>query len=391
MTCPKCNAVFKARGARSEDEDIPDAEFDDEEPTRARSRRQRDDDDDEDRRPSRRDSDSRSRRRRDDDDNRPVRRRPERDDEERPRSRRRDDDEDDRPRGRSRRKKRVNPLLIILPVGGGVLLVIAIISYFAFFRGSSPFGGVLGGGDVPQSDMVAWAPAETTSAVYLDYAVLNKHPAVDKDNMFGLGKVPRYGLQASEVQAVFHADNMFDGVTVIRTTGPLDQATMDRVVRTNSGVQATANGKTYYRLPNGRVLYKGGDRLLVVASREPILTQRLGNDEGKVVVSSKMRDYLSRASGELWAAKIAGTGTFTINGEPVEGTIASITFSGDFIEQVRETTFVNGSAADRVVPQLRNQPDTTVSTSGSTLTIKTRRRSDFPGGVSLMEFLGSNW
>lgn len=382
VTCPECKAVFKARGT--------DDEIDDE-PERPRSRR-RDDDDRDDRRPGSRNSDRRSRPRRgDDDDDRPRRRRPARDDDavdDRPRSRRRRDDdyEDDRPRDRNRRKKRINPLLIILPVSGGALLVIAVICYFAFFRGSS----LLGGGNVPQSDMVAWAPADATGMVYLDYAALSKHPAVDKDNMFGLGKVPRYGLDPAEVQGVFHAGDTFGGVMVIRTTGALDQATMDRVVRANSGTQANANGKTYYRLPNGGALYKGGDRLLVVASREGTLTQRLGSDEGKVVVSSTMRDFLSRASGDIWSITTAGKGSYTINGEPVEGTVASVTLSGDFVERTSETTFLNGSAADRVAPQLRNQPDTQVSASGRTLKVTTRHRSDFQK-IMLMEFTMGHW
>jgi hypothetical protein len=376
ITCPKCKTAFSAPG----EDDLPDAVLVDEpEPKSRRSGRRADDEDDDrprvDRKPRPVDDDK--------DDDRPRSRRRSREDDEedeRPRSRRSRRDDDDRPA--RRKKKRLNPLLIILPIAA-VLLFIAIgLGVYFFALG--------GGGSVPQPDLMAWAPAESTTATYLDYQALRNNPNVDQTQAFGLGRVPLYGLDPGQVDAVLLTGEVFSGVRVIRLkTG--DAAAIDRAIASQGGQEVKVGGKSTFRTQKV-TLYRASDRLLVASDDPDYLAKRIGNDEGKVIVSSRLKEFLGRASGTIWNARVvAKNGTMTINGEQVEGAMTCVTLNGGRGERVVETLFADTAAAARAADKA-NAAYTQVnigqvSRSGRRVTA----RLPAEGNVSMMEFIHGLW
>jgi hypothetical protein len=282
---------------RKRPDELPDAEFVDDEDDRPPVRRRDDEDDD---RPR-----ARRRPRDEEDDDRP-----------RSRSRRDDDDEDDRPKDRGRRgrddeeedvppppprrrkKKQNKGLLIGLLAGAAALLFCCgggSVLYFA-----DPFGWFGGA----SSDMLAWAPADSQAVMYMDVDGMSRLPEAKDQLHVKNTDVARYGIRTDEVAAVLGAGRSHPmggdpEVTVVQLKAAANQSA---IVAASGGTEATAGGKKYYRTRTGGGLYFPSSRLVVITQAESILTARLGKDEGKVVISEDLRAATRRGDGLVWIA-----------------------------------------------------------------------------------------
>ena len=297
------------RGSRRRDDDEDDdrprsrrgRDADDDE--RPRSRRRRDDDEDEERPVSRRG-------RVDDDDDRPRSRRdPDEDeDDERPRGRKarvtaRDDGDDDgdtreRRRRRNGRSKKNKRLLIGLIIG---------VAAFLFWRVGAVlyFAGILGGG--ASSDMLAWAPADSQSIMYVDVEAADKVDELRNELKADALHMGKHGIKREDVSAVLGAGRISGmggepDVMVIKLRASADK---NAIINSVGGTKATAGDKEYYKTRAGGALYFPSDRMVVISKNERAVTGRLGKDEGKVVITDDLRDVASRGDGIVW---IASTG-----------------------------------------------------------------------------------
>jgi len=306
-------------------------------------------------------------RRHDDDDDRPRRdrRRDEVDEDDRPRSRYRDED-DDRPR--KRRRGRFNPLWIILPVGGAIaLLVLGVVLYVFVLDGGA--GG-------PPNDMLAWAPADATHVVFIDYAVLKNNPDLARTPLNGLDRINMYGLDPGEMDSLLHATGGNVGsVTVVRATTSLEP---DRVLQKLGGrgnVRAlTASGKTYYQVSGQGYVYFPSPRMMVVAHNQKVLTERIGTTEGTVLVSADLKKQLGRASGHALSVNVPRPGTMTVNGDKVRSVVKYVRVVNDRVERTSEIDYEDPNASGRVYEQARsatNSPGVTsrATRSGNRVTI----------------------
>jgi hypothetical protein len=230
--------------------------------------------------------------------------------EEAPRTRRRkrrdDDSEDERPRrSRNRTKKeRRGPLIallagvaaLLLLCGGGTALV-----YFA-----DPFGWRGGGAS---SDMLAWAPADTQSVVYIDVEAAQKTDEL-RNELLLAGDPSRFGVRSDQIAEMVGANRDSGGflgllgepeVLVIRLNRDADRKA---ILAATGGREAAAGGKKYYQTNTGGGLYFASDRLIVITRSESTLTGLLPKDEGKVVVSEDLRAAAKRANGTVAVANV---------------------------------------------------------------------------------------
>jgi hypothetical protein len=364
----------KSRRDEDDDEDRPaargkrvEAEDDD----RPRSRSRRDEDDDEDRPPARNkrveeDEDDRPRRsrRRDEDEDEDDRPRVRRDYDDDPPSRSRRSDDDDR---RPRRRKKKRGLLLLLLIGGpaAAVVIIGIVLYF----------NLLGGGGPPK-DMLAWAPSDSTTITYIDYAALRRHRTDGGPE----GGMPIHGVHPRDIESTMQADGGEGTVMVIKTTYPMDR---EKVLSSAlNGINTfrqsrTANGKTYYELFTGEYVYFASDRMLVHSRSQSAITSRLGRDEETVNISPEMKSLFSRTQGDAWSIKTAGRGTYTHNGSRVESSVGWVRVSGDTITTGGEITFESESAAqvayDQAMAAQIPNGTKSVSKSGRRVTVKFTR------------------
>lgn len=292
-------------------DDIPEAEIIDDDPPKAK--RRRDPEDDRPRsKPNRRasanlDDDvprSRQRRDKDEEDERPSRKksRAEVDDDT-------DEEDDISPRRRTRKSAKSHKTLVLalasvaavlfLLCGGGALM------YFL-----NPFG-ILGGG--PPSEMLAWAPANSQSIVYMDVDAARK---VDEFNTSARvpGDSAKLGIVSNDIESVMLASQGGGGlfglmggdpeVTVIKLKANADQP---KIINSAGGKEATVNGKKYYKTQSGGGLYFPSGRIVVATRMESVLMTRLQNDEGKVVITDDLRSASKRADGLMSVVSVGAS------------------------------------------------------------------------------------
>lgn len=346
-----------------------------EDPPRASRRR---DEDEADERPP-----ARSKRVEEDDEDRPraqIKRDEDEEDDRPRRSRRRDEEEDDRPRvrrdyedddrpsrSRPRRTRKKRGLLLLLLIGGpaAAVVIVGIVLYFNLF-----------GGGGPPKDMLAWAPSDSTTITYVDYAALRRH----RTERGPEGGTPIHGVHPRDIESTMQADGGDGTVMVIKTTYPMDREKIlsAAVSGVNNFRQSrTVNGKTYYELFRGEYVYFASDRILVHTRKESAITSRLDRDEGTVNISPEMKSLFSRTQGDAWSIKTAGRGTYTHNGNRVESSVSWVRVSGDTITTGGEITFESESAAQIAYDQAMSAqiPNGTksVSKSGRRVTVKFTR------------------
>jgi hypothetical protein len=370
---------------RTPPEELPVAEFVDEEDDLPRSRA----------------------RRGDDEDNRPRARRERRDDE----------DADRAPRRRSKRKANKGLLIglvagaaaLALCGGGGALL------YFA-----DPFG-MFGGAS---GDMLAWAPADSQAVMYMDVQGMSRLPEVKDQLHVKNTDTAKYGIRGDEVSAVLGAGRTGGmgsdpEVLVVRLNSSADQ---NALIAANGGQSATAGGRTYYKTRTGGGLYFPSSRLVVITQSESILTARLGRDEGKVVIGEDLRAATKRGDGLVWMAmsgqaaeqadfigKIVGManmfgagGPFAPGGPPPRPTkprssVMAMNASGSTATIRFESTYDNSEVARKMADDLKRALDANkakieagstfdVSSSGATVTLRVsgpvnKKAGGFPFGL----------
>jgi hypothetical protein len=296
-------------------------------PDRPSARRRREDDED--------DRPRRPRARREDDEDRPKSRR--REDDDRPASRRRRDD-GDRPR-KKRAARRFSPLVlfVVLPVGG--LLVAGII-------GLVVWAFVADRGKGPSNDLLAWAPADTSSVTYLEYGYLRGIPQVNNSAVARLDEIRLYGLDPAEVATLLRAEGPGGPVVALKATGPIDR---DRVLQKLSGTARTLTegGKTYHEVPGHGYAYFPSPDVMVVARNQKALTDRLGKTEGKVVAPDDVQKVLGRLSGHAYTVSINRGGVMTHNGERLRAKASSVRIVNGQVDHSGELEFEDGPAAQR--------------------------------------------
>ena len=276
-----------------------------------------------------------SRRRRDDEDDRPRRSRA-----------RRDDDEDARPQKRRRedrpRKRRLNPLWIILPIGGVVVLVlIGVLLYVSV-------GGGRGG---PPKDMLAWAPSDTHNLTFVEYGHLRAIPELNQ-GVGGFNDVRLHGLEPGEVVSILRAEGSAGAVTVLKATGPIDRTDYLKKVYRGAPIRSlTANGKAYYEVPGQGFVYLAAPNLLVVVRNQKALTDRLDRDEGSVVVPDDVKKYFGRTNGHAYSIAVVRGGSLTWNGERMLAMARSVRVAGGQVDRWAEMEFQDPGAAQRAYDQ----------------------------------------
>jgi hypothetical protein len=359
---------------KSSVQDLPAAEFVDDEDHRPKPRRRNDDEDD---RP-------RSRRRDSDDGDRPLSRRGPRDEDDeddRPRRRRgrdEDEDEEDRPAGRRARgvdaeddeevpprarkqKKKGNKALLIALVAGTVAVLLCggggALLYFL-----DPFG-LFGGAS---SDMLAWMPADTQMIEGMDAAEVAKSPKALAAVRQDVRDVESLGIKLEDMSFVMQGKKGKQGtaeVTVVRLKAA---AQKDQIAKAAGGTEATANGKQYFKTRSGGAIYFPSNKMLVLARSEYGLTGLLQKEEGKVVISEDLRAVVKRADGQLWAAAVGpdagmfggGAGAFGAPGVGAppapKSMLMAAKLAGDEANIKMELTFADAETAKKAAEQIES-------------------------------------
>jgi len=316
------------------------------------------------------------------------------------------DDEYDRLRRRRRRaKKKGNGLLIGLIAGAVALLFLCGGGAVVYF---DPFGLRRGPGS---DEMLAWAPADSQSIIYVDADAARNVDDMHND-MLLTGDTNRFGIRSEDVSSVVGANRGGGGLFGLLGEPDVMAVKLNRsadrkgIIDACRGREATSAGKTYYQTQGGGGLYFASDRLVVIAKVESTLTGLLQKDAGKIVVSDDLKAATKRADGLIAVVSVGqaaqgsdilgvmavqmpqfGPGGFNPAGPIVSGpvaraTIMSMKVSGNKGTMRFETTYDSPESARRVADDLRrnlgqNRPAITdmesfnVTQSGSTVTLTT--------------------
>jgi len=320
-----------------------------------------------------------------------------------------DGDEDGETRGRRRqrggRKKKNKGLLIGLIIGTAALLFLGVVGVILYFA------GLFGGG--ASSDMLAWAPADSQSVMYIDVEAADKVDELRNEMKVDSLHTAKHGIKREDISAVLGAGHISGmggepDVMVIKLRGSADK---NAIINSVGGTKATAGDKEYYKTRTGGALYFPSDRMVVISKNENAVTGRLGKDEGKVVIADDLRAFAKRGDGIVW---IASTGQAAEQGDFIgmmsamvnmgamigpggkgfgpggpdfakpsraKSTAMSMKVSGNTASVRFESTYDNADGAKKIADDLRRSIDVIkskgdpgtevdISSSGATVTLK---------------------
>ena len=334
VTCPQCGHAFKTTEdaaeldpapppppatKRAKQEELAEAEIvDDEEDDRPRAKKRRGEDDEEVARP-------RAKKRRDDDDDEEV------DDEPAPRRKAKKTSATKKPR-RVLLLAIGLPLLLLLLVGGGFLV-----------------SSLLGGG--APSDMLAWAPSNTSAVRGIKFAKFDGNPALRKSAQQEIPWVNGLKIPLQSIDEVLIASGGDSKVFVIRTHSKLDAAALAQAAK---AAEMTVNGKKYYRGDAGS-FHVPSDFLLVYCAVESPIIDLLKKD-AKVTVSADLRKYNGKAAGDVWEARTSygnPLGDIGFGFSAPKGAYGGRWIVGDKVAYSYTFVFEDSADAQRYEPQLK--------------------------------------
>jgi len=351
VTCPQCKHAFTTTEVspeladsvvprppvpppvprRSKQDDLPAAEFvdDEDEDDRPRAKRRRDDEDEEDDRP-------RAKRRR---------------------------DEDDEPAPRRKAKKKKSPLVLILAIGLPLVFLLlvgaGIGAYFMFFSGGA------------SSDMLAWAPSDSTTVRGARLSSLPAGSPLRRNFQGGFGRVESIGISMDNIDEGLIANGSSGDVIVVRLKTATDPAAL---MRSANATEQTVDGKKFYvgsgafHLPNSK--------LLVWCPTDTAMKNLLKKD-AKVTIDDDLKRFVGKTSGDVWSARVSkAKGGFGPRGEygtmRVSGNNVTITTSVVFPDAASAQQAEAGARANAERAKFMGglgQTSVNVSTSGDTVTV----------------------
>src|SRR5262245_34033500 len=207
----------------------------------------------------------------------------------RPRKRRRDDSEPESP---PRPKKSSQALVIGVAAGALLFLVVAGVSLYLIFGGSSK---------PASSDLFALAPTDTVILSGYDLEELGSNPAcrkaLEKREPPDLLDLDRAGVRSADLSRVLVARTVNNGnVCVIRFRSPPDQSKY---------LQPDLPGKTYAPFISASARYRFGyfdnSSTLVLADREAAIVT-VKEKGPKVRISDDLKQMADKVRGPIWRA-----------------------------------------------------------------------------------------
>ena len=346
---------------KARQEELAAAEIvDDDEDDRPRAKRRRDEDDEDDR--------PRAKKKRDDDED---------DEDDRPRAKkRRDDGADDRPRA----KKAKKPLILILAVALPVLLLVAAVGGVLAYR---HFGGR--GGDGASTEMLVWAPSNSTSVKGVNYAKISQHPSFRQIVQADLSRLDNLSVPLIDVEEALIANGPSNQVIVVRTKVKLDPEILRRAA---SGREVAVGPKKYYWSLGG-CFHLPSSKMLVYTFTEKAMIDLLTKEE-KVTVGNGLRECAGKAAGDLWWAHASEFGSvMSFGGAGMsqvyapKGMYGGRQIVGDKMKYSQSLVFADAAAAQQAEGDIRRMDQTyyqapgfrrewesfAVSSAGATVTI----------------------
>jgi hypothetical protein len=281
-------------------------------------------------------------------------------DDESPRSRRRDeDDEVELPRnrkvrrGKRKKKKRGDPLRILLPLGGLAFAgVIGLVLYLFVFRpgGKDADGNPAAAKELPDADLLAWVPADSSMVSFVNYRAL-AYLQTSPFNPYQHTVLVPNGLDPSDFDAAVHASGLGTpgAVFALRLKTPNPEGIDQAMARLGGPVKI--GDQTVYKAQR-YAMYRASDRILVVSERRDYLEGRVGSKSRSVVIGGSILDYVSRASADAWNIHVA-VGQLRISGFPALSSMATLQVREDSALYTSDITYTDEATASQAADRNR--------------------------------------
>lgn len=154
-----------------------------------------------------------------------------------------------------------------------------------------------GGG--PSSDMLAWAPTDSTSISGIRYARISEIGNYRSRLEARVRGITFLGVKEGDIDEIMIAKTGAREMQVVRTKSKIDVGALAQA----SNAKETKSGEyTYYATPGTR-FFSPSSRLLVICFDDTAMNAVLTKDR-KVTIDKELRNVLGKTSGDLWDASI---------------------------------------------------------------------------------------